>query len=67
MKHKFEMKHKFDSYSITDIVGVLDKNENNELCIFVELKDNIKEVPIIDLLDTMVGNTVQIKTILEKE
>lgn len=34
------MKHKFDSYSITDI---------------------------IDLLDTMVGNTVQIKTILEKE
>ena len=61
------MKHKFDSYLITDIVGVLDKNENNELCIFVELKDNIKEVPIIDLLDTMVGNTVQIKTILEKE
>lgn len=61
------MKHKFDSYSITDIVGVLDKNENNELCIFVELKNNIKEVPIIDLLDTMVGNTVQIKTILEKE
>ena len=61
------MKHKFDSYSITDIVGVLDKNENNELCIFVELKDNIKEVPIIALLDTMVGNTVQIKTILEKE
>lgn len=61
------MKHKFDSYSITNIVGVLDKNENNELCIFVELKDNIKEVPIIDLLDTMVGNTVQIKTILEKE
>jgi hypothetical protein len=61
------MKHKFDSYSITDIVGVLDKNENNELCIFVELKDNIKEIPIIDLLDTMVGNTVQIKTILEKE
>lgn len=61
------MKHKFDSYSITDIVGVLDKNENNELCIFVELKDNIKEVPIIDLLDTMVGNTVQIKIILEKE
>lgn len=61
------MKHKFDSYSITDIVGVLDKNENNELCIFVELKDNIKEVPIIDLLDTMVGNTVQIETILEKE
>ena len=61
------MKHKFDSYSITDIVGVLDKNENNELCIFVELKDNIKEVPIIDLLDTMVGNTVQTKTILEKE
>lgn len=38
-----------------------------KLCIFVELKDNIKEVPIIDLLDTMVGNTVQIKTILEKE
>ena len=61
------MKHKFDSYSITDIVGVLDKNENNELCVFVELKDNIKEIPIIDLLDTMVGNTVQIKTILEKE
>lgn len=61
------MKHKFDSYSITDIVGILDKNENNELCIFVELKDNIKEIPIIDLLDTMVGNTVQIKTILEKE
>lgn len=61
------MKYKFDSYSITDIVGVLDKNENNELCIFVELKDNIKEVPIVDLLDTMVGNTVQIKTILEKE
>lgn len=61
------MKHKFDSYSITDIVGVLDKNENNELCIFVELKDNIKEVPIVDLLDTMVGSTVQIKTILEKE
>lgn len=61
------MKHKFDSYSITDIVGVLDKNENNELCIFVDLKDNIKEVPIVDLLDTMVGNTVQIKTILEKE
>lgn len=61
------MKHKFDSYSITDIVGVLDKNENNELCIFVELKDNVKEVPIVDLLDTMVGNTVQIKTILEKE
>lgn len=61
------MKHKFDSYSVTDIVGVLDKNENNELCIFVELRDNIKEVPIIDLLDTMVGNTVQIKTILEKE
>lgn len=61
------MKHKFDSYSITDIVGVLDKNESNELCIFVELKDNIKEIPIIDLLDTMVGNTVQIKTILEKE
>lgn len=61
------MKHKFDSYSVTDIVGVLDKNENNELCIFVELKDNIKEVPIVDLLDTMVGNTVQIKTILEKE
>lgn len=61
------MKHKFDLYSITDIVGVLDKNENNELCIFVELKDNIKEVPIVDLLDTMVGNTVQIKTILEKE
>lgn len=61
------MKHKFDSYSITDIVGVLDKNENNELCIFVELNDNIKEVPIVDLLDTMVGNTVQIKTILEKE
>ena len=61
------MKHKFDSYSITDIVGVLEKNENNELCIFVELKDNIKEVPIVDLLDTMVGNTVQIKTILEKE
>ena len=61
------MKHKFDSYSITDIVGVLDKNENNELCIFVELRDNVKEVPIIDLLDTMVGNTVQIKTILEKE
>jgi hypothetical protein len=61
------MKHKFDSYSITDIVGVLDKNENNELCVFVELKDNIKEIPIVDLLDTMVGNTVQIKTILEKE
>lgn len=61
------MKHKFDSYSVTDIVGVLDKNENNELCIFVELRDNIKEIPIIDLLDTMVGNTVQIKTILEKE
>lgn len=61
------MKHKFDSYSVTDIVGVLDKNENNELCIFVELKDNIKEIPIVDLLDTMVGNTVQIKTILEKE
>ena len=61
------MKHKFDSYSITDIVGVLDKNEINELCIFVELKDNIKEIPIIDLLDTMVGNTIQIKTILEKE
>ena len=61
------MKHKFDSYSVTDIVGVLDKNENNKLCIFVELKDNIKEVPIVDLLDTMVGNTVQIKTILEKE
>ena len=37
------MKHKFDSYSITDIVGVLDKNENNELCIFVELKDNKNE------------------------
>lgn len=61
------MKHKFDSYSITDIVGVLNKNENNELCVFVELKDNIKEIPIVDLLDTMVGNTVQIKTILEKE
>lgn len=61
------MKHKFDSYSITDIVGVLDKNEKNELCVFVELKDNIKEIPIIYLLDTMVGNTVQIKTILEKE
>lgn len=61
------MKYKFDSYSITDIVGVLDKNENNELCVFIELKDNIKEIPIIDLLDTMVGNTVQIKTILEKE
>ena len=61
------MKHKFDSYSITDIVCVLDKNENNELCIFVELKDNIKEVPIVDLLDTMIGNTVQIKTMLEKE
>lgn len=61
------MKHKFDSYSITYIVGVLDKNENNELCIFVELKDNIKEIPIIDLLDTMVGNTIQIKTTLEKE
>lgn len=61
------MKHKFDSYSITDIVGVLDKNENNELCVFIELKDNIKEIPIIDLLDTMVGNTIQIKTILEKE
>ncbi len=61
------MKHKFDSYSITDIVGVLDKNENNELCVFIELKDNIKKIPIIDLLETMVGNTVQIKTILEKE
>ena len=61
------MKHKFDSYSITDIVGVLDKNENNELCVFIELKDNIKEIPIVDLLDTIVGNTVQIKTILEKE
>lgn len=61
------MKHKFDSYSITDIVGVLDKNENNELCVFIELKDNIKEIPIVDLLGTMVGNTVQIKTILEKE
>lgn len=61
------MKHKFDSYSITDIVGVLDKNENNELCVFIELKDNIKKIPIIDLLEIMVGNTVQIKTILEKE
>lgn len=61
------MKYKFDSYLITDIVGVLDKNENNELCVFIELKDNIKEIPIVDLLDTMVGNTVQIKTILEKE
>ena len=61
------MKHKFDSYSITDIVGVLDKNENNELCVFIELKDNIKEIPIVNLLDTMIGNTVQIKTILEKE
>lgn len=56
------MKHKDTEFNTIDKVGFLDYKDD-ELTLFVKLKDIIKEYNAIELLNKMVGTTVQFKSV----
>lgn len=59
------MKHKIEHYTTSDVIGCLDYDDNNELVISVEMKDDVVEVNVRELLEKLVGSTVQIKSVFE--
>lgn len=60
------MKHKDTEFNTIDKIGILDYKDD-ELTLFVELKDVSKEYKVSDLLARMVGTTVQFKSISDEE
>lgn len=60
------MKHKDTEFNTINKIGFLDY-KNDELTLFVELKDITKEYSVKELLERMVGTTVQFKSVLDEE
>lgn len=60
------MKHKDVEFNTIDKVGMLDYR-NDELILIVELKDITKEYSVKELLERMVGTTVQFKSVSDEE
>ncbi len=52
-------KHLNQSKFTRKVVGVLDKNENDELVINVIDKENYEEVNVLELIDECLGKEIQ--------
>lgn len=57
------MKNKFEKTMIIDAVGTLDRNDNGELVLSVEEKDNFQTINLEELLNQLTGTEVQIKSV----
>lgn len=57
------MKNKFDKTIVIDAVGTLDRDENGELILSVEEKDNFQTIKVEELLEQLTGTEVQIKSV----
>ena len=57
------MKNKFEKTMVIDAVGTLDRNDNGELVLSVEEKDNFQTINLEELLNQLTGTEVQIKSI----
>lgn len=57
------MKNKFDKTMVIDAVGTLDRDENGELILSVEEKDNFQTIKVEELLEQLTGTEVQIKSV----
>lgn len=57
------MKNKFEKTMVIDAVGTLDRNDNGELILSVEEKDNFQTINLEELLNQLTGTEVQIKSV----
>lgn len=57
------MKNKFDKTMVIDAVGTLDRDDNGELILAVEEKDNFQTIKVNELLEQLTGTEVQIKSV----
>jgi hypothetical protein len=57
------MKNKFEKTMVIDAVGTLDRNDNGELVLSVEEKDNFQTINLEELLNQLTGTEVQIKSV----
>lgn len=57
------MKNKFDKTMVIDAVGTLDRDDNGELILSVEEKDNFQTIKVDELLEQLTGTEVQIKSV----
>lgn len=57
------MKNKFEKTMVIDAVGTLDRNDNDELVLSVEEKDNFQTINLEELLNQLTGTEVQIKSV----
>lgn len=57
------MKNKFDKTMVIDAVGTLDRDDNGELILSVEEKDNFQTIKVEELLEQLTGTEVQIKSV----
>ena len=57
------MKNKFDKTMIIDAVGTLDRDDNGELILSVEEKDDFQTIKVEELLEQLTGTEVQIKSV----
>lgn len=60
------MKTYLKKYEVVDVKGYLDVDDEGEYFIsYEESKDNVKVIPLKDIIEQMVGSAVQFKTITE--
>ena len=59
------MKDKMLRNVIIDAIGTLDTDENGNLVLNVETKDNVQSYDVLELLDEMKGTKVQLKSVAE--
>lgn len=59
------MKNCDEEFLTINKVGRLDENDNGQIMLYIESKDETTEYNMIELLKRMIGSTVQIKSINE--
>ncbi len=55
------MKHKYSDERKIEVVGVLDRNESDNLVINIEEKDNLYTIDFEELLDLAMGSVITFK------
>lgn len=59
------MKNCDEEFLTINKIGRLDENDNGQITLYIELKDETTEYNMNELLKRMIGSTVQIKSINE--
>lgn len=61
------MKNVYEKSVITNCIGTLDKDENDEYVINIETKEYSESVPVKELLEDMLGTEIQLKSVNNME